>query len=78
MAVEEWSPQRTPIRREEGVDRQPTKRWYTVRLFGRTDLRREQCGVKPRGRSIERPLPIKGYAYLAVSFPRQRQGRRQI
>jgi hypothetical protein len=27
------------------------------------------CGVAPRGRSIERPLLIKGYAYLAVSLP---------
>jgi hypothetical protein len=24
------------------------------------------CGVAPRGRSIERPLLINGYAYLAV------------
>jgi hypothetical protein len=27
------------------------------------------CGVPPRGRSIERPLLINGYAYLAVSLP---------
>jgi hypothetical protein len=27
------------------------------------------CGVAPRGRSIERPLLINGYAYLAVSLP---------
>jgi hypothetical protein len=26
------------------------------------------CGVAPRGRSIERPLLINGYAYLAVSL----------
>jgi hypothetical protein len=27
------------------------------------------CGVAPRSRSIERPLLINGYAYLAVSLP---------
>jgi hypothetical protein len=27
------------------------------------------CGVAPRGRSIERPLLINGYAYLAVLLP---------
>jgi hypothetical protein len=27
------------------------------------------CGVVPRGRSIQRPLLINGYAYLAVSLP---------
>jgi hypothetical protein len=27
------------------------------------------CGVAPRGRSIERPLLINGYAYLAISLP---------
>jgi hypothetical protein len=27
------------------------------------------CGVAPRGRSIERPLLINGYAYLALSLP---------
>jgi hypothetical protein len=27
------------------------------------------CGVAPRGRSIERPLLINGYAYLAGSLP---------
>jgi hypothetical protein len=27
------------------------------------------CGVAPRGRSIERPLLINGYDYLAVSLP---------
>jgi hypothetical protein len=26
------------------------------------------CGVAPRGRSIERPLLINGYAYLAISL----------
>jgi hypothetical protein len=26
------------------------------------------CGVAPRGHSIERPLLINGYAYLAVSL----------
>jgi hypothetical protein len=26
------------------------------------------CDVAPRGRSIERPLLINGYAYLAVSL----------
>jgi hypothetical protein len=31
------------------------------------------CGVALRGRSIERPLLINGYAYLAVSFPEQRE-----
>jgi hypothetical protein len=29
---------------------------------------RKYCGVAPRGRSIERPLLINGYAYLAVSL----------
>jgi hypothetical protein len=29
----------------------------------------KHCGVAPRGRSIERPLLINGYAYLAVSLP---------
>jgi hypothetical protein len=27
------------------------------------------CGVAPRGRSIERPLLINGYVYLAGSLP---------
>jgi hypothetical protein len=27
------------------------------------------CGMAPRGRSIERPLLINGYANLAVSLP---------
>jgi hypothetical protein len=27
------------------------------------------CGVAPKGRSIERPLLINGYAYLAISLP---------
>jgi hypothetical protein len=27
------------------------------------------CGVAPRGRSIERPLLINGYAYLAGPLP---------
>jgi hypothetical protein len=31
--------------------------------------RNAYCGVAPRGRSIERPLLINGYAYLAVSLP---------
>jgi hypothetical protein len=30
---------RTPIRREEGIDRQPSKRLYTVRLFGTNSLK---------------------------------------
>jgi hypothetical protein len=34
--------------------------------------------VAPRGRSIERPLLINSYAYLAVSFHMQREGMRQI
>jgi hypothetical protein len=68
MAVEERSPQRTPIRREEGVD-SPRKDYTPLGYSGRTALRREQCGVAPRGRSIERPLLINGYAYLAVSLP---------
>jgi hypothetical protein len=34
---------------------------------------RSYCGVAPRGSSIERPLLINGYAYLAVSFPKQRE-----
>jgi hypothetical protein len=29
--------------------------------------------MAPRGRSIERPLLINGYAYLAISFPKQRE-----
>jgi hypothetical protein len=32
-------------------------------------LNETYCGVAPRGRSIERPLLINGYAYLAVSLP---------
>jgi hypothetical protein len=36
------------------------------------------CGVAPRGRSIERPLLINGYAHLAVLFPMQREGMRKI
>jgi hypothetical protein len=31
-----------------------------------------------KGRIVERPLLINGYAYLAVSFPMQREGMRQI
>jgi hypothetical protein len=31
--------------------------------------KRTYSGVAPRGRSIERPLLINGYAYLAVSLP---------
>jgi hypothetical protein len=38
-----------------GVTHSKTARWY--------------CGVAPSGRSIERPLLINGYAYLAVSLP---------
>jgi hypothetical protein len=34
--------------------------------------------MAPRGHSIERPLLINGYAYLAVSFPMQREGMRHI
>jgi hypothetical protein len=30
---------------------------------------RKYCGVAPRERSIERPLLINDYAYLAVSLP---------
>jgi hypothetical protein len=36
---------------------------------GRTRLHAETyCGVAPRGRSIERPLLINGYAYLTISL----------
>jgi hypothetical protein len=35
-------------------------RTYSVKMY---------CGVAPRGHSIERPLLINGYAFLAVSLP---------
>jgi hypothetical protein len=35
---------------------------------------KKYCGVAPRGRSIERPLLINGYAYLAVSLQDKGQG----
>jgi hypothetical protein len=31
-------------------------------------LKQTYCGVAPRGRSVERPLLINGYAYLAISL----------
>jgi hypothetical protein len=36
-------------------------RWFSDSL--------KYCGVAPRGRSIERPLLINGYAYLAGLLP---------
>jgi hypothetical protein len=41
---------------------------HNIAAVGNEKNSPEYCGVAPRGRSIERPLLINGYAYLAVSF----------
>jgi hypothetical protein len=38
----------------------------TQKLYMSPERKIIYCGVTPRGRSIERPLLINGYAYLAV------------
>jgi hypothetical protein len=54
-AVEESSPQKTPILKEEGLDSSP--KYYTLLGYsGRTTLWREKCGLAPRKRSTERSL----------------------
>jgi hypothetical protein len=42
---------------------------YGDHIWGNEQICLVYCGVAPRGRSIERPLLINGYAYLAVSLP---------
>jgi hypothetical protein len=38
-------------------------------MFMKFEITDPDCGMVPRGSSIERPLLINGYAYLAVSLP---------
>jgi hypothetical protein len=39
MTVEVLSPPKTPIRRKDGVDSEPSKRLYTVRLYGKHSIK---------------------------------------
>jgi hypothetical protein len=73
MAVEKWSPQEQRAR-EKALLAQPSKRWYTVRVF----ILREQCGMTLKSQIIERPLLVNGYASRSgfignSSFPTQRE-----
>jgi hypothetical protein len=54
-----------------GIDRRMMDTWHITSkdisvMTRSSNVHIKYCGVAPRGRSIERPLLINGYAYLAV------------